>query len=997
MTHSATLTKLITRFKADFARLTSNGYTETEARVEYIDPFLELLGWDMINASGQPNSLKDVVREASHDATSAGAASQRPDYTFRIAGLRKFFVEAKKPAVDIRTHKGSAFQVRQYGYTVGVPVSILTNFRTLRIYNTTREPNQNDDADVGLIQTIELDDIPGVFDTLIARFGGVSVGAGSIEACFGSTVPGAVSVGEKFLARINDWRLRLANDLYGRYAAMPIEDLSDLSQKVVNRIIFIRMCEDRGIEGAETLRTAAGKRDFVELRALFRKLDDRYNTGLFDVAGDRLQDTYVIDAALFQAIVDEVYSPASPYSFAVLDADFLGQVYELFLAKRLQIVGGAVVLVDKPAYEDREVVTTPQLLVVQVVQRAIAARISAKAIASFEELTQLRVLDIAVGSGRFLVHALDKLADLAIEVLAKVKGDPRLYELNPGNYRLSFEAKRAILQKCLFGIDIDFNAVEVARFSLVIKLLEDETLHTLPPGNKILPNLDANLIWGNTVVSDDFHPADAALREQTVPINWRAVGLPSEFDVVIGNPPYVKTEEMVQRTPEELSYYKQKYSLWFKQFDKYFIFLERAINAASPLGSVGFVLPNKWMTIESAAPLRRFLAAGEHVADIVDFGNENLFSGKSAYVCLLTLKKGGATSFGYRNIHSQADFEAAPDASGFVHPSSTLTAIAGGAWVLPANPNEARILSQLMKSSTPLKNLVDVRNGIQTSKNTVFVIKKFVDNGATLQFEKAGRTWDLESSITRPYVEDSMAGVRSYCPVVANARVIFPYESVAGAAPRIISPADMQAKFPLAWAYFSHFKAELSNRSVNPPPPPGVFYAFGRHQALDTVFTCPKIVYSVNQKGEKYGFDTSGVAVASGGTAGEVMLLNTRDGYALEFFLGLLNQRAIEFFLRKRGSPFRGGYYSRGTAVMGEVPVPMLDLKNDAQHIALHDGIVQDVRAMQLAKQTLTSAAGRRITAIERQIAALELSLQSKFDTLWGFVTEVDDLVLPGQ
>lgn len=996
MTHSSVLNDLITRFKSDFAKLTSSGYTETEARVEFIDPFLELLGWDMTNASGQPNSLKDVVREASHEATSAGAASQRPDYTFRIAGVRKFFVEAKKPAVDIRNHKGSAFQVRQYGYTVGLPVSILTNFRTIRIYNTRLEPKQSDDADVGLIETIELDDFASAFSALAARFGRASVGAGAIETYFGGTAPGAISVGEKFLARINDWRLRLANDLHGRYASMLIEDLSDLAQKVVNRIIFIRMCEDRGIEGVESLRKAAGKKDFVELRALFKKLDERYNTGLFDVASDRLQDSYVIDATLFQAIVDEVYSPTSPYSFAVLDADFLGQVYELFLAKRLQIQGGAVLLVDKPAYEDREVVTTPQLLVDQVVQRAIAARISTKAVNSFDELTELRILDIAVGSGRFLVHAVDKLVDLAINILAKGKSDSRLYQLHPGNYRLCFDAKKAILQNCLFGIDIDFNAIEVARFSLVIKLLEDETAGTLPAGNKILPNLDSNLIWGNTIVSDDFTSPDAAVMEKTVPINWNSVGLPPSFDVVIGNPPYVKTEEMVQRTPEELSYYKSNYSTLFKQFDKYFVFLERALKATSPVGSVGFVLPNKWMTIESAVRLRSLLATGEHVADIVDFGNENLFAGKSAYVCLLILKKGGSKSFGYRNIHSQAEFEAAPDASGFIHPSSALATI-GGAWVLPANNNEAKVIAQLMNSSAPLQNVVDVRNGIQTSMNGVFVIKTFVDDGTTLKFERAGCTWEIESSITRPYVENSKTGVRSYCPVVANARVIFPYESVAGGAPTIISPADMQAKFPLAWAYFSHFKIELSKRSVSPPPPPGVFYSFGRHQALDTVFTLPKIVYSVNQTGGKYGIDTVGVAVASGGTAGEVMLLNPKEGYALEFFLGLLNQRAIEFFLRKRGSPFRGGYYSRGTAVMGEVPVPVLDLENNPQHIALHDDIVQNVKKIQLAKQTLAGAAGRRVTAAERELAALELSLKGRFDKLWGFVAEVDDLILPGQ
>lgn len=997
MSHSVKLSSLVQRFQNDQSKLLAGGYTETEVRVEYIDPFLELLGWDMTNALGQPNSLKDVVREASHEATSGGASSQRPDYTFRIAGVRKFFVEAKKPAVDITHHRPSAFQVRQYGYTVGLPVSILTNFRTIRIYDTRLEPKETDDADVGLIMSIDLADFSAQFSNLKARFGRDSVGAGSIDTYYGSSVPGSMSVGEKFLARINDWRLRLANDLYARYASIPINDLSDLSQKVVNRIIFIRMCEDRGIEGVETLRKVAGRKNFIELRALFEKLDERYNTGLFDVASDRLQDCYVIDAVLLHEIVDEVYSPTSPYSFAVLDADFLGQVYEMFLAKRLHIQGGAVLLIDKPAYEDREVVTTPQLLVGEVVRRAIAARVATKAINTFDDLTELRILDIAVGSGRFLMHAMDEVIDIAIKILTRDGVDSRLYEVYPGNYRLNFDSKKNLMEKCLFGIDIDFNAVEVARFSLVIKLLEDETFFTLPASNKILPNLDSNLIWGNSVVGDDFKSPDMAVMERTIPIDWKSEGLPAMFDVVIGNPPYVKTEEMRKKTLEEFNYYKATYKTWFQQFDKYFIFLERALSVTSDIGSVGFVIPNKWMTIESGARLRSLLATNQYVSDIVDFGNENIFAGKSAYVCMLILKKGGSKVFGYRNIHNQADFEVGPGVAGFLHSSTILKNIESGAWVLPATANEEKVLAHLTKSSRRLDSIVDVRNGIQTSRNAIFVITDFIDNGITIKFEKAGITWEIEKEITRPYVEDSGLGVRSFFPVRANARVIFPYESIGGASARIINPSDLQIQYPLAWKYFYSFKANLLKRSVEPTPAPGVFYAFGRHQALDTVFASPKIIYSVNQTGAKYGYDNVGVAVASGGTAGEVMLLHPKNGYALEFFLGLLSQRAIEFFLRKRGSPFRGGYYSRGTAVMAEVPIPALDLIYNLQDIAIHEGIVSDVREMQKINHLLSDAAGRRITSLEREFKAAENSLKCRFDTLWGFKKEAEELVLPGQ
>lgn len=189
----------------------------------------------------------------------------------------------------------------------------------------------------------------------------------------------------------------MANELHQQYPALSVVELSDLAQKVVNRIIFLRMCEDRGIEARETLRKVAGKQNSVELLTLFRRLNDRYNTGLFDVTQDHFHDRYDLNAALFHEFVEEVYSPASPYSFAVLDADFLGQVYEHFLAKRLELFdNGSIGLVQKPAYEDREIVTTPQPLVEEVVQRAFDARLNAAPVRTFEELKAIRVLDVAV-------------------------------------------------------------------------------------------------------------------------------------------------------------------------------------------------------------------------------------------------------------------------------------------------------------------------------------------------------------------------------------------------------------------------------------------------------------------------------------------------------------------------------------------------------------------------------------------------------------------------
>ncbi|RFP77248.1 hypothetical protein DY262_17990 [Hydrogenophaga borbori] len=993
MTTPARLLDLVARFAADETKLmaSASGYQETEARVEYIDPFLELLGWDMANAQGLPNNLKDVLREESQEGDGG-----RPDYTFRIASAKKFFVEAKKPSIDITTNKTAAFQARSYGYTVGLPVSILTNFRTLRIYDSRLEPKSTDDADVGLLDSISYAELPARFNDLVARFGRTAVANGSIDSFYGSTTDGTLAVSAKFLARINGWRVRLANELHGRYPGLTVNELSDLAQKVVNRIIFLRMCEDRGIEVRETLRKVAGKRSVIELRTFFKKLDDRYNTGLFDVAEDRLQDQYELNATLFHDFVEEVYSPASPYNFAVLDADFLGQVYEHFLARRLELLDdGSICLVQKPAYEDREIVTTPQPLVEEVIQRAFDARFAAAPVSTFEELCAVRVLDVAIGSGRFLLHALDKLANTAISLL--LTGNPkdkRIYKASANEFRLRFEAKRQLLEKCLFGIDVDFNAVEVAKFSLMVKLLEDETAETLPAEKRILPDLNGNVVWGNTVVGTDFVGPPAA-REETAPIDWEDEGLPSEFDVVIGNPPYVTTDDMRTANRREFDYYKAKYTSCHKQFDKYFVFIERALRALAPAGTVGLLVPNKWLTIESASKLRKLMADKMAVREVLDFGNESLFAGKSAYVCILILQPGVA-EFCYRNIHKQAEFELDPAGKGYVQPGAVLSALGESAWVLPGTLEEHTVLSMLYASGRKLGDLVEIKNGVQTSKNSVFVISNYTDTGRTVLFQKEGAQWELEKALTRPYVADS-GQVKSFGEIQADSLVVFPYAVGPSGTPQVMAPAYLEKNFPLGWAYLRHYRATLEKRDVSPPPPAGVFYAFGRHQSLETVFTRPKIIYSVNQTGDKYAFDTVGVAVASGGTAGEVMVLNPRDGYSLEFVMGLLNQRVIEYFLRKRGSPFRGGYYSRGSAVLADVPVPALDLAGNAAHAAAHSAIVQDVRDIMALKASLARATGRAVIQLQRRLHAAVTSLEQRFDALWGFTGQVELIRLPGE
>lgn len=993
------VSRLVEHFRAEQTRIcaTTSVYTETEARIEYIDPLFSCLGWDMSNTRGLPNSIKDVLREESQPTETS---AKRPDYTFRIGAVRKFFIEAKKPAVDIRANRDSAFQVRSYGWTAGMAVSVLTNFRTLRVYDTQTAPSQGDNADVGLLLEINFEDLPTRFRELKSILGRDEVAQGSIEAQYGTGIGAGLPIGSLFLDKFNDWRLRIASDLHNRHNNLTVDELNDVAQKLINRMIFIRMCEDRGIEGEERLRTVASTMDHVELRRFFQEMDERYNTGLFDVNEDPMQSQYRLDSQLFLDIVEELYFPLAPYSFNVLDADFLGQVYEHFLVQRLVIDGNDQVRLEKKAaYEDREVVTTPQPLVDEIVRRTLLGRfadIDARGSLTFGTLTSLRVIDIAVGSSRFLLRCLDMLVDAATSYFVKINDSTMVYQKAQNEFRLTFESKKELLVNCLYGIDIDYNAVEIARFSLLVKLLEDENEQTIPTGRRILPNLDRNIIWGNSVVGSNFQTACQDVLRTTNPFDWNRMGLPDAFDGIVGNPPYVKTEEMKVKTREEYEYYKNEYNTPYRQFDKYFVFIEKAIQKLRPNGFMGMVVPNKWMTIESGAKLRGLLAVQELVTEIVDFGNELLFEDRSTYVCLLIASKidGTKDRFWFNDVHSYNHWLRDPSNRGMELPYGLLTSAGESSWVLPADTIEARVLSTLTANSVKLKDIAEVANGIQTSAEDVFPIDQWTEANGYITFQRQGRNWTIERAITRPYLMDS-SNIKSYKRIQADALIIFPYEYGANNEAILIPPQRLQTDFPMAWGYLQHFQQRLERRSVSPTPVAGEFYRYGRHQALFSAFSGPKIIYSVNQLGDKYGLDDIGVGFASGGTAGEVSITSPREGYSLEFILALLNQRVAEFFLRKRGSPFRGGYYSRGSAVVSDLPVPRLDFRR-ADHTQIHNEITRLVNRLINEKEQLTTAMGRSRETIARSIESMQGEIKEKFDQLWDFQGYDQQLALPG-
>src|SRR6266516_2699326 len=337
--------ELTERFERNKDAYRSPQYNETQLRREFLDPFFKALGWDIDNKQGYAEAYKDVIHE---DAIKVGEATKAPDYCFRIGGARKFFLEAKRPSVDIKHDASSAFQLRRYAWTTKLPLSILSDFEEFAVYDCRVKPDQNDNAAAGRILYIPYTDYAERWNEIAGVFSRNAVLKGSFDKFAESTKAkrGSADVDDEFLKTIETWRSDLAKNLALRNPKLTQRELNFAGQRIIDRIVVLRIGEGRGIEDYGRLRALTnGDRIYPRLCQLFEQADERYNSGLFHFkleknrheAPDELTLGLELDDKLLRGILKGLYYPESPYVFSALPADVLGHVYEQFLGKVIRL------------------------------------------------------------------------------------------------------------------------------------------------------------------------------------------------------------------------------------------------------------------------------------------------------------------------------------------------------------------------------------------------------------------------------------------------------------------------------------------------------------------------------------------------------------------------------------------------------------------------------------------------------------------------------------
>ena len=460
-------------------------------------------GTSLTKTSCQGFSVKFLLRKA----------IQQVDQTihFAVNGQDRFFVETKAPSKGTDKPE-DIFQAKSYGWnTTSVNIAVLTDFKSFKVFDTTIKPDLKQSR-LGLIFELKFENFGTTDFDQLWLFSKEKVVSGSLDQ-LSSKDPSAkrlrIPVDAALIDQMTVWREELAKDVYKHNPEITVRELNDVVQRLLDRLVFIRLLEDRKIIDFKTLKEIADTwkegrhRDIqAQLNLLFKQLNNDFNGEIFK---DHPCEKISYDSHIVAEIIEGLYPPKSPYNFAVIGVELLGTIYEKYLGKTIRLTEKRVKVEEKPEVRKAGgVFYTPKWVVSYIVENTVGKLIEGK---SPEQIKSIHILDPACGSGSFLIEAVDRLFEYHLTYYESYPREAKRGELFPnvvvsydedGNAipRLSINKKGEILKNNIFGVDLDPQAVEITMMSLYIKILEGE--RALPHNKELLPSLSTNIRCGNS-------------------------------------------------------------------------------------------------------------------------------------------------------------------------------------------------------------------------------------------------------------------------------------------------------------------------------------------------------------------------------------------------------------------------------------------------------------------------------------------------------------------
>lgn len=408
------LKDLIQKYQQYKAASKSAELSEEETR-SWINQFLGIFDWDVLNTK-QIKQEKIVDEDQKMKLARINSTHTKPDYLLVNGNTVKAYLDAKKTDVDIFKSKEAAFQVRSYGWSADLPCSFLTNFEQFVIFDCRFAPNKKDPANTGAIQ-LSMNDYLDRFDIFESHLNRIAVYHNNLKKLYDVTkLDGFQTVDELFNKLLSEFRMRLANNMYqNNKTSLNEEELNYYVQIILDRIIFIRVCETKGIE-KEGILLEFLKKGFWDnfKKSCYVEFYDHYDGAMFEKDVNNKFPMIVLNDEVFEEFVKQLYYPY-PYKFNAIPTKVIAKVYEDFLAYSLCIKNGEIISCLKEEYvKTNGAVPTHEFIADAICKETL----STVAVNTAEDIFNVRILDPCCGSGVFLVSAYEYLSNTLREITA---------------------------------------------------------------------------------------------------------------------------------------------------------------------------------------------------------------------------------------------------------------------------------------------------------------------------------------------------------------------------------------------------------------------------------------------------------------------------------------------------------------------------------------------------------------------------------------------------
>ncbi len=760
----------------------------------------------------------------------------------------------------------------------------------------------------------------------------------------------------------------------------------------------MRFCEDRCLiprrhlkELFEERTESVGTSTMVFLREEFKHYNIIFDSDIFSPR--EWEDNLAIDFKVMKNIILETYNP---YQFDVIPLEVLGNIYEQYLGYTIRLTEHQVKYELKPDFRKANgVYYTPEYIVDYIVKNTVGKLLQEL---SPKKIKNLRILDPACGSGSFLIRAYEEMLNYyqnqkkQHKRLKKEQKEEFDVDYEKNKRRLTIHEKSEILRNHIFGVDIDEQAVEVTKLSLMLKMLEGE--YGFVPGRAILPMLNKNIRCGNSLISGDTlelkkHFGDDWYKVKA--FNWnekfrKIMVDEGGFDVVIGNPPYIKTQMLQSSQATNIEFYNKNYNTSIKgSFDIYILFIERALQLLSKNGLMGYICPHKFFNSNYGVNIRKLISERKNIVKILDFGINQVFENATTYTCLLFLSKNYRKSFQYfkfKDDVSSLQDEVCKKVP-FFEVNSKKSILDN--WIF-VEPWEDLFLSKLKNDKPTLKEITtNIFQGPISGADNVFIIKilnlgveKCKCFSISLQEE-----FFIERKIIQPWVKGKF--IKRYFIKKNDQYIIFPYDKNGNLIPEDV----LYNQYPLAHQYLSKKdnKSILLNRESGKFK--NIWWSYSRPQSLQQLEKI-KILTPYNAFKSSFAFDENRDFIFSAGVSGAYgILLKENIKISYKYLLAILNSSLLERYLKTISTALRGGFYSYEKKYIKQLPVCLPNLTEKG----LYDDIVTLVDVILDLNKKIQDAKGNEKEQIQQQIEKTDKEIDQMVYKLYGLTKEEIEII----